>query len=639
MESPLKSKNAERYLFLCERSIHWEHLLANRSCFTLISLAQLESLDERQYDVVVIAGSQERLSALWPEVHEKFPTLPVIGVASEAIGLSKLRYFINLGFHHCITMNPDDFSWVELEKAIYLAKIIKVNQSSPSAETKFFSQIIHDIKLPISTIKHSLISIAEEGQAEIQSELGRIEQATQFIGELLMRGLETSQKKKKALRCTRFNIKFHIAQIMNLVAKQMSAKKINLKFNDALEVTSLVGDIGKIKQIVLNLLGNAMKFTPSGGQIVLSVKTEMKKYDALLHIFVEDSGIGIAEDKLPHIFEDYSQAHGELSEAKGGQGLGLGIVKTNVKDLGGTIRITSVPYKGTKFAVTIPVEKQNNEVKTVLIVEDEMQFSNFIGNIFDREGYRVLQEGSLSGAKECLDQKQVDFIVANLRLGSLSSKELVSHINRTDQQIPIAMLSGWASKRDTDFFQSRGIPVFNKADSFMTPLLTHVQTCLDQGNHGHQTIKAIKGLSKRLNILVVDDADDCKLLVGTYLKHLDAHLVYCCNGREAIEWFKQGIFDLVLMDISMPIMDGIEAAAAMRLWEFRNRLPKTPIVALSGMNLEYDIARCIERGFDAYVPKPVERQRLIRQISQLINPIKKEINQPREVPSQWKSQK
>ena len=345
-------------------------------------------------------------------------------------------------------------------------------------QLRFCYQAIHDLKLPLSTIKYSLLQLMENGQ--FQPEIVNIDQASKFIGEILNLSLQTSGQDVSRPPLDESPFRFHktIQQITDLVSPQMIEKKIDFKCQiEYGKIDLITGDESRLKKVLLNLIGNAMKFTPAGGEISLIGDLKIAEQKTTVSLCLKDSGIGISKTKLPYIFQDFSQAHDKLSKDLGGQGLGLGIVKSNVKDLGGTITVKSEVGKGTEFFLDIPFETTVEQPKTILIVEDEPQFGRFVESLFNHEGYRVVQEGTIKGAKEKINSHSFDFIVSDQRLEetSQSGQEIVDYLANCGSEVPVAILSGFVEPNAASYFETKGIPVFKKSDSFAIPLLDLVK--------------------------------------------------------------------------------------------------------------------------------------------------------------------
>jgi CheY-like chemotaxis protein len=390
-----------------------------------------------------------------------------------------------------------------------------------------------------------------------------------------------------------------------------------------------------LRQILVNLLGNADKFTERG-EIVLNV--ERAAPDGVgapvkLRFSVRDTGIGIAKDKLDVIFSTFGQADTSTTRRYGGSGLGLAIVRKLVGLYGGEITVESELGVGScfTFVANFGVGHALETVKSarvdlrdleVLVVDDTAVNRLILREILERRGARVTEaESGASALSEVARRagRPFDLMLLDCRMPSMDGFELAKRVrqfcigNGTPPPTVIMLTSdqitlGTARLRDAGLHAYLVKPV--RRDE----LLNAIQMAMGEAKASTRHRPAasdVAGALANLRILLADDSPDNRLLVRAFLAKTGCELVEAEDGSIAFDRFRAARYDLVLMDMRMPVMDGFVATRAIRQWEAENGARHTPIVALTASALNEAVRECLEAGCDAHVSKPVKRATLI----------------------------
>ncbi len=402
----------------------------------------------------------------------------------------------------------------------------------------------------------------------------------------------------------------------------------------------IMGDPVRLRQILVNLVGNAAKFTEQG-EIVIKVEVaERKNDDVILHFSVSDTGIGIAKEKQERVFEVFSQADSSTTRKHGGTGLGLSISKQLAEKMGGKIWVESEKGRGSTFHFTIRshvVEKPEIKEETapreirhlrVLIVDDNLTNRQVLREIVSAWGFLPSEAADGSSAlKELERAKEKDnpyqLILLDKIMPDLDGFEVTEKIRQTKEysNIPVILLSSSEEKGDRKRAKELGIsnvllkPIKRSKlyDSFIKALMS--QRRKDETQEGPKAESRLKG--KSLKILLAEDNLVNQKLAKKLLEKQGWQVTVANNGVEATEWVGKDGFDLVLMDVQMPEMDGLEATKRIREQEKQTKR-HIPIIALTAHAFEEDRRECLEIGMDAYTTKPIKVQELLSMIEQFV---------------------
>jgi CheY-like chemotaxis protein/HPt (histidine-containing phosphotransfer) domain-containing protein len=440
--------------------------------------------------------------------------------------------------------------------------------------------------------------------------------------------------------------------------------------------TRLIGDPLRLRQILINLIGNAIKFTEAG-EIVLTVETAAPPRSAAgngsapangdgrerqwLRCSVSDTGIGIPPDKLGAIFSTFTQADSSTARKYGGSGLGLAIVKRLVELKGGEIEVASEPGKGSTFSIVIPLEVERADSRPptaaggleflrgrrMLAVDDTAVNRMIIGDALRPLGIEAAEAADGEQALAEIERARAagrpfDVILLDCRMPGMDGIELMRRLvgARADGKTPagggiVLMLT--ADELNSADARIEEIGLGAPPPHLLKPLkksdLLRAVSRAMQGesaaaNAAYDAINSgakpagegaagQPGESREMPILLADDSPDNRLLIEAYLKNTRYRLDFAEDGQAAIDRAKAAEYDLILMDIQMPVVDGYTAARAIRQWERERKRPPTPIIALTASASEEAMRKSLDAGCDAHVSKPVRKATLLEAMDRI----------------------
>jgi signal transduction histidine kinase/CheY-like chemotaxis protein len=497
-------------------------------------------------------------------------------------------------------------------------------------KSDFLASMSHEIRTPLNAI----IGMAELlGETPLSGDQKKYVDVFRKAGDTLLKlvsdilDLSKIEAGQLELESIDFDLPGVLEESVEIYALKAAEKGVELVCDPDPALAPLRrGDPARLRQVVLNLISNALKFT-ADGEIVVSAEPAGGN---ALRLTVSDTGIGIPADKLETIFASFTQVDSSITRKYGGTGLGLTICRNLVEMMGGSIRVDSEVGRGSRFLVELELppasiapgpddRRRLPGAGRLLIVDDSDAARGALRRILENAGADVIDAADPAAAEAALGAATLPGLaLVDFRLPGTDGLDVVRRLrNRVPALRCVLMLSAAELNQNIARLKDLGVTGYLIKPVKRADLLDQVGELAagDRPLRSETPSTPAAGVASRaLRILLVDDNADNRLLVRAYLKNQPYTIDEADNGQLAVEKFQAGAFDLVLMDIQMPVLDGHAATRRIREWEQAQRRAATPIVALTAHAIKEEIDRCREAGCNAHLTKPVKKATLIETI-------------------------
>lgn len=509
-------------------------------------------------------------------------------------------------------------------------------------KSNFLANMSHEIRTPLNGVLGFIQLLKETKLSPEQNEfVADAQKSSEILLSIINDVLDFSKIEAGKLQLE--NISFDLRSLVEDITLFANANAEN----KGLEVSSLicsdvpkrvVGDPGRIRQILNNLLSNAIKFTHSG-EIVIYVKQILEDNDTSFVSFeVKDTGIGIDEEKLNYIFEEFTQSDASMTRKYGGTGLGLAICQRLVNMMDGSIHVKSKLNDGSTFTFSLPLLKDlsvRDELDSsmssisgskILVIDDNSTDLKIIQYYLSEANCIIYEAHTCNEAVEIINREKdnISLILVDYKMQMNCDSEFCSLYNENDEykDIPIILYTSLAKRGDSAWAQKKGFKGYLTKPIKKRDLIDTVSMVINYKkqniNNKFVTKHVLKerNFSDKSRILVVEDSSmNCKL-VNKILSNNGLSCDFAYNGLEAIEAFKSKRYDLILMDCQMPILDGYEATQEIRKIEGEGN--HIPIIAMTANVMPKDREKCINIGMDEYISKPIDINLLLDKISKFL---------------------
>ncbi len=570
-----------------------------------------------------------------------------IGVTSEVDYGPFLRIIFAVALLAIVSLSVSSYWIIRLRKEVKKREEIQRELIKAShVKSSFMARMSHEIRTPLNAII-GLSYIMKNKQATTTQliHLDRITQAANTMLGIVNDLLDFSKIEagKIEIEHVSFNIETVIQNVLSIISYKLQDSNVELQVNKSPELPNwFIGDGKRIEQILLNLLNNAVKFTESG-HIYLSVEVKKSEENSIYQIcfYIEDSGIGMTEEQLQHLFQPFTQADASINRRFGGTGLGLSIVKNLVEIMDGTVEAESQEGKGSIFRIELPLMLDEEREKTyrekiiktnlsnlhTLIISSDTHLNDIIASYLKSFSMNYQKMESLEDAKLWIEHKNVyDLIILDYDIQSEDVFDFVLSIKNDGKVTKLPKIILLLPVMREDLFSQ--IETYGVDIGIGKPLIPSVlfNGIIDLYGQNYE-----KDISKDLNsteyktqtILLVEDNQTNQLIAKSLLEEAGYMLIIGNNGKEGIELYKkhQEKIDIVLMDLHMPILNGYDSAKAIR-----HISQDVPIVAMTADMIEGVKEKCEDHGMHHFIGKPFEPEKLAETIYNIIisNKMKRE---------------
>ena len=536
----------------------------------------------------------------------------------------------------CIIVMSDRTADRKMNQA--LSDAVSAAETANRAKSTFLSNMSHDIRTPMNAIiGFTTLAVSNiENQEKVRDYLGKILASSNHLLSLINDILDMSriESGKIHLEETKVNLSDLLHDLKTIISGQIHAKQLEL-YMDAMDVTDedIYCDKTRLNQVLLNLLSNAIKFTPAGGTVSVRLRQfpSTQKDCAQYEIRVKDNGIGMSQEFAQKIFDPFERERTSTVSKIQGTGLGMAISKNIVNMMGGTIEIKTQKNKGTEFIIRLMfrIQSEKHRVEKIteleglkaLVVDDDFNTCDSVTKMLVKVGMR--SEWTLSGKEAVLRAKQsielgdaFHAYIIDWRLPDMNGIEVTRQIRSLGDDTPIIILTAYDWSEIEVEAKAAGVTAFCAKPMFMSDLRETLMTALGQKKeqNNDDVLPEADFNFKNKHILLVEDNELNSEIATEILTEYGFIVDTAENGAEALEKVstsKPGTYDLVLMDVQMPVMNGYEATKCIRKLK-DPALANISILAMTANAFDEDRKKALESGMDGFLSKPIVIEELVQ---------------------------
>ncbi len=530
-----------------------------------------------------------------------------------------------------------------LEQREALSNALTAAEEANKAKTAFLSNMSHEIRTPMNAII-GLNNIAlndAETPEKTRGYLRKIGESAEHLLNLINDILDMSriESGRMTLRNEEFSFSKLIEAVNILFAEQCQEKGLEYHCHIKGQLDDFyIGDNMKLRQVLINILGNAVKFTPPGGRVELCAeRTAQFDGKSTICFVISDTGIGMSTEFLPHIFDTFSQEDSTTTTRYGSSGLGMAITKSIVEMMNGTIEVESEKGKGTAFTVTVTLMDSSHHACSdegpdilpqdmcVLVVDDDPVACEHARLVLEKAGIAAETAESGEDAIEMVELRHArrapyNLILVDWKMPGIDGVETTRRIRKiVGNDSAIIILTAYRWDDVLEEAMKAGVDSFLSKPLFAASVVEEYHSALKRKNIPSGKSSGKAELSGRRILLAEDMAVNAEIML-MILQTRDIQAEHAENGKIAVEMFANhdpGYYDAILMDMRMPEMDGLEATKTIRAMD-RPDAKKIPIIALTANAFDEDVQRSLQAGLNAHLSKPVDPDNLFDTIAGLI---------------------
>lgn len=521
------------------------------------------------------------------------------------------------------------------------AELLEVAEKASKSKSEFLSKMSHEIRTPMNAII-GMTQIAKSSNdiARINDCLGKVENASKHLLALINDILDISKIEANKLELTEEELEirkiFNDVYNMMLIKANEKNQKLTLDIDENVP-TYIVSDELRFSQVITNLLSNAVKFSPDNGIISVEAAEIDRDGDySIIQVSVKDSGIGISEEQQAKLFRSFEQADGGIARKFGGTGLGLAISKSIIEMMGGSIRVKSKPGEVSNFTFTVKVLRSSGAVSNakkqaeesnrdkisslkILVVDDSVEANEYLSHILsiftlDCDKAFSGDEAIKAVEKAVMEKCPYDVIFMDYLMPGLNGIETAKKIQQlSGKSNAIIMVSIYDWKEIEEEAHNTGIYRHITKPVSPSEILKNInEVSSDKISISKKNTNISDSAFNKNTILLVEDIEINREIVAAFLENTPIKVEFAENGRQAIEMFQidPNKYDLILMDIQMPEMDGYEATRRIRRMDIM-RAKTIPIIAMTANAFKEDVDMCKEAGMNDHLAKPIEADDLL----------------------------
>ena len=526
-----------------------------------------------------------------------------------------------------------------------MARARALAEDAARTKAEFLANMSHEIRTPMnSVIGMALLAMKADPPPKVRDYIGKIQSSSQHLLGVINDILDFSKLEaaKMTLESVEFELDAILDEINDAFARKAADKGLELIFAVAPDVpTTLVGDRLRLQQVLLNLVNNAVKFTEKGEIAVRIALQQRNGDDTVLRFAVQDTGIGISEDQRQNLFQSFQQADASTTRRFGGTGLGLAISKRLSELMGGQIGVESTPGAGSTFWFTVRLRARQrsdrrNRIRPdlhglkTLVVDDNAQARDVIAEMLRSMGFYADQAATGPQALDLIEQADArgshyDLVLLDWQMPGMTGVEVAREIQRKRLRKPPVLLMITAFDRDEVLPAASQLGVQDVLVKPVTPstLFNAVMrqlgqtVAIDKAPDSAGNALAEKAQLAGARALLVEDNALNQEVATEFLRVLGLEVDLAGDGAVALQKVQQAAYDVVLMDMQMPVMDGIMATRAIRAMP---QFQDLPILAMTANALAGDRERCLAAGMNDHIAKPIDPQDMVAKLLRWVRP-------------------